>query len=61
MFYNYTKCRRLARTGSKNVLHLHGELLKVRSINQIHSRLERRLSFGDLDNQQNQLHTYCLV
>jgi NAD-dependent deacetylase len=50
------------RAGSKNVLHLHGELLKVRSTMNPNYILDWKddLVFGDLDNQQNQLRPHIV-
>ena len=50
------------RAGSTNVLHLHGELLKVRSISDPNYILDWRedLNFGDLDNHENQLRPHIV-
>jgi NAD-dependent deacetylase len=50
------------RAGSKNVLHLHGELLKVRSTKNINYILDwtEDLNFGDLDTNQNQLRPHIV-
>jgi NAD-dependent deacetylase len=50
------------RAGSKNVLHLHGELLKVRSTKNINYILDwtEDLNFGHLDNNQNQLRPHIV-
>ncbi|WP_016991327.1 SIR2 family NAD-dependent protein deacylase [Flavobacterium sp. ACAM 123] len=50
------------RAGSKNVLHLHGELLKVRSTANQNYILDwtEDLNFGDFDNNQNQLRPYIV-
>ncbi len=52
------------RAGSKNILHLHGELLKVRSVADEKTILDwnEDLNLGDTDSNGNQLRTpYCLV
>ena len=50
------------RAGSSNVLHLHGELLKVRSTKSSNYILDwtEDLNFGDLDNNQNQLRPHIV-
>jgi NAD-dependent deacetylase len=50
------------RAGSKNVLHLHGELLKVRSERNSNYMLDwtEDLNFGDLDDQKNQLRPHIV-
>jgi NAD-dependent deacetylase len=50
------------RAGSKNVLHLHGELLKVRSSANPNYILDwtEDLKFGDFDNNQNQLRPHIV-
>jgi NAD-dependent deacetylase len=50
------------RAGSKNVLHLHGELLKVRSTKNINYILDwtEDLNFGDFDSNQNQLRPHIV-
>jgi NAD-dependent deacetylase len=50
------------RAGSKNVLHLHGELLKVRSIINPNYILDWKddLVFGDFDSNQNQLRPHIV-
>ncbi|MFE3869382.1 NAD-dependent deacylase [Flavobacterium sp. LS2P90] len=50
------------RAGSSNVLHLHGELLKVRSSKNPNYILDWRedLNFGDLDNNKNQLRPHIV-
>ncbi|NDP23145.1 MAG: NAD-dependent deacylase [Paludibacter sp.] len=50
------------RAGSKNVLHLHGELLKVRSNANPNYILDwtEDLNFGDLDNNKNQLRPHIV-
>lgn len=50
------------RAGSKNVLHLHGELLKVRSERNSNYMLDwtEDLNFGDLDDQKNQLRLHIV-
>ena len=50
------------RAGSKNVLHLHGELLKVRSTANPNYILDwtEDLNFGDFDNNQNQLRPHIV-
>jgi NAD-dependent deacetylase len=50
------------KSGSSNVLHLHGELLKVRSTKNANYILdwETDLNFGDLDDQGNQLRPHIV-
>ena len=50
------------RAGSTNVLHLHGELLKVRSISDPNYILDWQedLNFGDLDEDKNQLRPHIV-
>jgi NAD-dependent SIR2 family protein deacetylase len=50
------------RAGSSNVLHLHGELLKVRSSKNENYILDWQddLNFGDYDNHQNQLRPHIV-
>ena len=50
------------RAGSSNVLHLHGELLKVRSTKNPHYILNwhEDLNFGDLDENKNQLRPHIV-
>lgn len=50
------------RAGSSNVLHLHGELLKVRSSKNPNYILDWQedLNFGDFDNNQNQLRPHIV-
>jgi NAD-dependent deacetylase len=50
------------RAGSSNVLHLHGELLKVRSTKNPNYILDWRedLNFGDLDDNKNQLRPHIV-
>ena len=50
------------RAGSSNVLHLHGELLKVRSTKNINYILDwtSDLNFGDVDTEQNQLRPHIV-
>ena len=50
------------RAGSKNVLHLHGELLKVRSTKNPNYILDWQddLNFGDLDENKNQLRPHIV-
>ena len=50
------------RAGSTNVLHLHGELLKVRSIKNPNYILEWKedLNFGDFDEDKNQLRPHIV-
>lgn len=50
------------RAGSKNVTHLHGELLKVRSITDEHNILEwkKDLFLGDVDAKGNQLRPHIV-
>ncbi|MFV7236294.1 SIR2 family NAD-dependent protein deacylase [Flavobacterium sp. ZB4R12] len=50
------------RAGSSNVLHLHGELLKVRSSKNVNYILDWQddLNFGDLDDNQNQLRPHIV-
>jgi NAD-dependent deacetylase len=50
------------RAGSSNVLHLHGELLKVRSTKNINYILDwtSDLKFGDVDTEQNQLRPHIV-
>lgn len=50
------------RAGSKNVLHLHGELLKVRNERNSNYMLDwtEDLNFGDLDDQKNQLRPHIV-
>jgi NAD-dependent deacetylase len=50
------------RAGSSNVLHLHGELLKVRSTKNLNYILDWQddLNFGDLDKNKNQLRPYIV-
>jgi NAD-dependent deacetylase len=50
------------RAGSKNVLHLHGELLKVRSTANPNHILDwtENLNFNDLDNNNNQLRPHIV-
>ncbi len=50
------------KSGSSNVLHLHGELLKVRSIKNSNYILDWQgdLNFGDVDKKGNQLR-HCIV
>ena len=50
------------RAGSSNVLHLHGELLKVRSTKNLNYILDwtSDLNFGDVDIEQNQLRPHIV-
>lgn len=50
------------RAGSSNVLHLHGELLKVRSSKNVNYILDWQgdLNFGDFDKHQNQLRPHIV-
>lgn len=50
------------KSGSSNVLHLHGELLKVRSTKNANYILdwETDLNFGDFDDQENQLRPHIV-
>lgn len=50
------------RAGSTNVLHLHGELLKVRSVRNLNHILDWQedLNFGDLDDENNQLRPHIV-
>lgn len=50
------------RAGSTNVLHLHGELLKVRSVRNPNQILDWQedLNFGDLDDENNQLRPHIV-
>jgi NAD-dependent deacetylase len=50
------------RAGSRNVLHLHGELLKVRSSVDMHYILDWHddLNFGNFDNDNNQLRPHIV-
>jgi len=50
------------RAGSSNVLHLHGELLKVRSTKNLNYILDWQddLNFGDLDSNKNQLRPHIV-
>jgi len=50
------------KAGSKNVLHLHGELLKVRSTKNINYILDWQgnLNFGDVDDKGNQLRPHIV-
>ena len=50
------------RAGSTNVLHLHGELLKVRSVRNPNHILDWQedLNFGDLDDENNQLRPHIV-
>jgi NAD-dependent deacetylase len=50
------------RAGSTNVLHLHGELLKVRSSKNVNYILDWQddLNFGDLDENKNQLRPHIV-
>ena len=50
------------RAGNKNVLHLHGELLKVRSTKDYHHQLDWKedLFLGDLDANKNQLRPHIV-
>lgn len=50
------------RAGSSNVIHLHGELLKVRPVNSTNNILEwtKPLNLGDLDSNGNQLRPHIV-
>ena len=50
------------RAGSTNVLHLHGELLKVRSVRNLNHILDWQedFNFGDLDDENNQLRPHIV-